>query len=98
VEASIARFATRNRPDDRSAGHAAPSRREPADAPEGRSQEELWAARIAEQPGLISDIVNFIATARTRLVESPPVAPGDDPKHDPKSDLEPGSRERARRK
>jgi len=52
----------------------------------GRSQEELWAACLADQPELIADIVNFIAEARTRIVESPPVAPSDEPKsetHEP---------------
>jgi len=79
----IARFATRNRPDDR--GSAAPPHRDDrADAPAGRSQEELWAACLAERPELIADIVNFIAEARTRVVESPPVAPSDDePKPEP---------------
>ncbi len=42
------------------------------------SQERLWAARMAEQPDIISEIVKFIEAARTQLIESPPVAPGDE--------------------
>jgi hypothetical protein len=57
-----------------------PRRNDRADAPAGRSQEELWAACLADQPELITDIVNFIAQAHTRIVESPPVAPSDEPK------------------
>ncbi len=49
------------------------------DAAAGRNQEQLWAACIAEQPEIISDIVHVVEAARTRLVESPPVAPTDEP-------------------
>jgi len=48
----------------------ASGRRRPA------SQEALWAACIAENPGIIGDIVDFIAGARTRLIESQPLEPG----------------------
>jgi hypothetical protein len=70
---SIARFATRNRPDD-------PGKRRSVDAPAGRSQEELWSACIADEPELLTDIVNFIASARARIIESPSVVPDDEPK------------------
>ena len=43
-----------------------------------RTQEELWAECIAEQPDLIADIVTFIEAERTRLVESPPLSPDDE--------------------
>jgi hypothetical protein len=45
----------------------------------GRTQERLWAECIAAQPDIIADIVTFIAAARTQLVESPPLSPGDEP-------------------
>lgn len=89
-EASITRFATRNKSGDRGTGRASPPRDDRADAPTPRSQEELWAARLAEEPELIGDIVNFIAAAREELIDSPPVAPGDE--------TDPESRDPARRK
>ena len=60
-----------------------------------RSQEQLWADCLAEQPDIIGDIMSFIAAARTQLVESPPVAPSDD---EHKSEPEPGKREPSNRK
>lgn len=45
-----------------------------------RQQEQLWADCIAKDPEILSDIVNFIETERTRIIESPPVAPTDDTK------------------
>jgi hypothetical protein len=40
-----------------------------------RSPEQLWAACLAEQPGLIADIVTFIESGRARLMVSPPLRP-----------------------
>jgi hypothetical protein len=87
-EADIVRSATRNgttRPGTRTgeggeSPRPASSRRQDSDAE--RHQEQLWADCIAKDPDILSDIVNFIEGARTRLVESPPVAPSDDTKPD----------------
>ena len=87
-EADIVRSATRNGTTRPGTGHGeggegsgpAPSRRPEPDAE--RHQEQLWADCIAKDPDILSDIVNFIESARTRLVESPPVAPSDDIKPD----------------
>jgi hypothetical protein len=51
--------------------------RDPASAE--HSQEELWAACIAEQPGIIDDIVKLISDARVKLTESPPLSPDTPP-------------------
>lgn len=90
-EASIARFAIRNKSHNRATGGASPPRDDRADTPtRRRSQEELWAASIADQPELIRNIVKFIAAAREELIDSPPVAPTDD--------TTPETRQPARRK
>jgi len=83
-EAPIARSATRNSSDDatRPATQRTLRRHGRADMAGERSQEELWAACIADEPALIGDIVKFITAARERIIESPPVAPVDDPKLD----------------
>lgn len=60
-----------------------------------RSQEQLWADCLAEQPDTITDIVSFIEAARTQLVESPPVAPSDD---EHKSEPEPDKPDPSKRK
>jgi hypothetical protein len=87
-EADIIRSATRNgttrldkRPgEDDESRRAAEVRRPASDAE--RQQEQLWADCIAKDPEILSDIVNFIETERTRIIESPPVAPTDDTKPD----------------
>jgi hypothetical protein len=80
-EASIARFATRNRfeprVDDRRAGRSARAHRGRVGATAHRTQEELWAAALGDEPGLIAEIVNFVAAARTRLAQ--PAALADAP-------------------
>lgn len=76
-EADIVRSATRNgttRLGKGGEGRPAPDAE--------RHQEQLWADCIAKDPDILSDIVNFIESERTRLVESPPVAPSDDTKPD----------------
>jgi hypothetical protein len=88
-EASIARIAIRNKSANRGAGRQSPPPDDRVNAPTRRSQEELWAASIAEQPELIGDIVKFIAAARQELIESPPVAPSDETNPEPR---EPGRR------
>jgi hypothetical protein len=77
-EAHISRPATRPRNRRRPAQRIARGRAAAAD----RTQERLWADCIAAQPEIISDIVTFIAAARTRIIESPPLAPSDDPAAD----------------
>jgi hypothetical protein len=87
-EADIIRSATRNgttRLDTQlgegdESPHPTEVRRPASDAE--RQQEQLWADCIAKDPEILTDIVNFIETARTRIIESPPVAPTDDTKPD----------------
>jgi len=83
-EADIIRSATRKGTTRSGKGgesrRAAEVRRPESDAE--RQQEQLWADCIAKDPEILSDIVNFIETERTRIIESPPVAPTDDTKPD----------------
>ena len=39
-------------------------------------QERLWTQRIAEQPEIISDIVDFIMGPRAVVILSRPLSPG----------------------
>jgi hypothetical protein len=45
----------------------------PADA--DREQDALWAACLAEQPALLSDIADLLRETRGELIESPSIAP-----------------------
>lgn len=45
-------------------------------------QEQLWTDRIAKEPDIISDIASFVAALHTRIVDSPPVSPVNEPHSD----------------
>jgi hypothetical protein len=67
------------RADDRAASAAA---RQDSAEDFARSQDLLWAACLAGQPNILSDIASFIRDARMRVMESPPLSPGDAPRSD----------------
>ena len=75
MEAHITRSATKHSRKQRLAEAGTRGRAAAA----SRTQERLWAECIATQPDIVADIVTFIAAARTQLVESPPLSPGDEP-------------------
>jgi hypothetical protein len=63
-----------NEPASKAAATPAPGPGDrPADA--DSEQDALWAACLAEQPALLSDIANLVLETRGELIESPSIAP-----------------------
>ena len=62
-----------NEPATKTATRAPAPGERPGDA--DREQDALWAACLAKNPGLLSDIVNLVRETRGDLIKSPSIAP-----------------------